>query len=124
MPGAQGGHLPATIWHAFMTQALAPPGKASPLPRQRREQPALPGDNRALSDIDRDYDVEELPTGAGPDAAQQPDAAPPDDNPVPVLDIPPPSPNRAARSAAAEAAPAAPPEDQGTAPARPDDASQ
>jgi len=124
MPGAQGGHLPATIWHAFMTQALAPPGKASPLPRQRREQPALPGDNRALSDIDRDYDVEELPTDAGPDAAQQPDAAPPDDNPVPVLDIPPPSPNRAARGAAAEAAPAAPPEDQGTAPARPDDASQ
>jgi penicillin-binding protein 1A len=59
IPGAQGGHTPAAIWHAFMSQAMAPAGKgpATPppaAPAQRSEaQPALA--------VTREYDVEEEP---------------------------------------------------------------
>jgi penicillin-binding protein 1A len=107
IPGAQGGHLPATIWHAFMTQAVAPAGKAPPPPPQPREQPAVPSDSRALSEIDREYDVEEQPASPEPEATPQPDGSEDDGSATaPVLDIPPPPANRPVRRPDSGPAPA------------------
>jgi penicillin-binding protein 1A len=66
MPGAQGGHLPAAIWRAFMTQALAPAGKARAPQPQQPETPAPPTDTQQAPAVTREYDVEEdVPAGDG-----------------------------------------------------------
>jgi penicillin-binding protein 1A len=85
MPGVQGGHTPAAIWHAFMAQALAPQGTRPARPQpgqapQRSEaQPALA--------VTREYDVEEEPlTG---DEAVPPDGAVGEGDDAPVVQLPP-----------------------------------
>jgi penicillin-binding protein 1A len=78
MPGAQGGHTPAAIFHAFMAQALGAKGKAPAAPPLN---PAQPADLQQVPDIERDYDVEEPPVTDDPGLYPQPDvAAPPLDD--------------------------------------------
>jgi penicillin-binding protein 1A len=91
MPGAQGGHTPAAIWRAFMTQALAPSGKAPPRPQARPELATLPAASEAVSEVNRQYDVEEGPLPGEDGLAPQPEALPADESAVPLVDIPPPS---------------------------------
>jgi penicillin-binding protein 1A len=106
MPGAQGGHAPAAIWHAFMSQAMAPPGKAPPpAPRPRNDDAALPAASRAMSEVERQYDVDEEPAGGEPEATPQPEATSADDSAPPVLDIPPPPGRPTRRVPGLEAAP-------------------
>jgi penicillin-binding protein 1A len=83
MPGAQGGHTPAAIWRAFMTQALAPGGKQpsppQPAPQRSEAQPALA--------VTREYDVEEEPlTG---DEAVPPDGAAGEGDDAPAVQLSP-----------------------------------
>jgi penicillin-binding protein 1A len=80
MPGAQGGHRPATIWHAFMVQALASPGKAPVAPPpQAPAQPAQPLDITQETSVNSDYDVEEEPLPDDETLTPPPGTAPPDE---------------------------------------------
>jgi penicillin-binding protein 1A len=104
MPGAAGGGVPAAIWHRFMTQALAAPGKAPPPPP--RELPERPANDRQSPAVVREYDVDdqplagdefstqpyEGPEGGGLEPLPAPEAGEPDDVPVPVLTSAPPPP--------------------------------
>jgi penicillin-binding protein 1A len=89
MPGAQGGHLPATIWHAFMAQALAAPGKAPVPPPPAPAQPAQPLDTTQETSVNSDYDVEQEPQPSDESQAPPSDAAAPGDQAEPSAQEPP-----------------------------------
>ena len=62
MRGAQGGGIPASIWRAFMSNALRSYGKPVDGPSPR-PLPLGPADTWEPSAIIREYDVEEWPVG-------------------------------------------------------------
>ncbi len=87
MPGAEGAGVPAAIWHAFMTQALAPAGKGAPAPQPAELPQGSNGSDQAPA-VMHEYDVEQEPLGEDSSTPQQPDGGP-DDAAAPVLQVPP-----------------------------------